>query len=236
MKKENVRKYVGLMNDEIKAMEKDFNYESVRESWAKGKWTLLRPGNSKIDKGVLTFNLPPVITCKNCSGCWADCYAVKALMRTNVRKAWARNYILARDYTSIFMAMLINELHQYANKHKGQKLAVRIHSSGDMFDQDYLGIWADLARVYLNIQFFTYSKVKGILDFSQVDAMANFNVIDSLIDGRVNFGSMDYCLEMVKKHNAFLCPCYQDRDGFKVKCGLDCTYCIKGNKPVFKVH
>jgi len=238
MKRENVRKYVGLMNDEIKAMEKDFNYESIRESWEKGEWSITRPGNTKIDKGVLSVNIPPVVTCRNCSGCMYDCYAVKALMRPNVRKAWARNFILARDYTSIFRSMIIQEISRYVLKAniKGQGLVVRIHSSRDMFNQEYLDMWEYVARQFPQVQFYTYSKVKGMLDFSRVDDMDNFNVIDSLIDGRVNFGSMDYCLEMVKKHNAFLCPCYQDKEGFKVKCGIDCTYCIKGNKPVFMVH
>ena len=238
MKKESVRKYVGLMNEEIKALEKHFDFESVKESWDKGEWTIMRPGNSKIDKGVLTFNIPPVITSKNCSGCMYDCYAVKALMRPNVRKAWARNYILARDYTSIFREMIIQEIDRYVSKANigGQRLVVRIHSSGDMFNQDYLDMWEYVAKRFPQVQFYTYSKVKAILDFSRVDARGNFNVIDSLIDGRVNFGSMDYCLEMVKKYNAFLCPCYQDKDGFKVKCGRDCTYCINGNRPVFLVH
>ena len=50
MKKENVRKYIGLMNDEIKAMEKDFNCENIRESWEKANGLLLGPGIARLTK------------------------------------------------------------------------------------------------------------------------------------------------------------------------------------------
>jgi len=48
----------------------------------------IQRGNHKLHKGILTWSLPPILSCVNCEHCSKHCYALKAWKQyPNVRKA-----------------------------------------------------------------------------------------------------------------------------------------------------
>ena len=90
----------------------------------------LSRGNSKLPKTTGIFNLPAVQTCSNCFDCREFCYALKA----------------ERIYTNVLPSRMTNwgdSLNQlFVNKTvlriiKLNVDTIRIHESGDFFDQAY---------------------------------------------------------------------------------------------------
>ena len=73
-------------------------------------YKLLQAGNAKLDKSILVFSLPPVMTCPNCESCKNHCYALKSWRQyKNVRESWTRNYEIAQD-AELFITMICNQL------------------------------------------------------------------------------------------------------------------------------
>ncbi len=188
----------------------------------------LKSGNSKLDKGVLIFDLPAVKTCPNSSDCKDRCYGFKGEWRPCVRQWRQENWVLAKS--GRLWPLLRAQLARTG------KRIVRIHSSGDWYSQDYLDNWVGIAREFPNIRFYVYTKTithcpeRGRRDFT--DVPDNMNVIDSYIDGKVNFGSPSYVKAMAR-HGAFVCPV---TDYSTAQCMKDCDYCLEGNRPVFYEH
>ena len=88
----------------------------------------LSKGNSKIDKSVLIFDLPPIKSCLNCSDCKKTCYAIKAYRQYPQTKRYRDyNFYLAKKYPEKLFKLIADQL-----KHS-ECSTVRIHSSGDFF-------------------------------------------------------------------------------------------------------
>ena len=110
-------------------------------------------GNQKIGR-VMNVSLPPIISCKNCSGCKHLCYDVKACLQyDNVRKARMKNWTLLnkdRDefFRQIDRALYRRLLHKY----------FRWHVAGDIVDEDYFARMVELARKHKLFRFWTYTK------------------------------------------------------------------------------
>lgn len=144
----------------------------------------------------------------------------------NVRKWRDENLLLAQHHPRALFAMIHIQLTK--TKYK----VCRIHSSGDFFNQDYIEFWASIIKRFPKINFYAYTKVDKILDFSSLTQLGNFNLIPSLINGHLNFGTKEYVENLVKTEGAFLCPAHDH----KIKCNLHCNYCVSNNKPVFIQH
>ena len=134
---------------------------------------MLVSGNKKLDKSILIFNLPPGKSCKNCKSCYDTCYARKAYRQyPNVRKAW--DYNLSQAKNGNFVRSIISELNGTT------KNSIRIHSAGDFFSQEYINAWHRIIKQFPNKQFYAYTKVKAMFDFSRIEQLINFNLINSL--------------------------------------------------------
>ena len=186
-------------------------------------------GNMKIAKNTLIFNLPPVKTCPNNASCKATCYAVPSYrLRYGVRRKYDSNYKLAKENIEELAGLIVRQLEVEDCE------IVRLHSSGDFFSQAYVDMWTAIAEAFPKIRFYTYTKADKILDFSNIDALKNFNLIRSMIDGHLNYGSEEYLARMKKKYpKAYICPATRGKD---VHCGKECKYCVTGNMPLFKLH
>lgn len=116
--------------------------------------------NSKLSKKVGIFNLPARKTCPGATSyCGPVCYAMKAeRMYKGAREMRARNYEAAMNGN--FISLMTAELITF----KGSQ--VRIHESGDFYDQMYLNDWIALATVFPKITFLAYTKMYDKLDFS----------------------------------------------------------------------
>jgi len=186
----------------------------------------LKKGNTKLHN-ILIFDLPAIKTCLNCGDCKKTCYAMKAQkMYPNVRNWRSDNLDISQ--TLSFINIISDQLR------KAKQTTVRIHSSGDFYSQQYIDKWAIIVRMFPDINFYAYTKVSDLFNFAPLTNLNNFNLINSFVDGNLNYGKIDYITSLNNKiKDSFICPATTKKG---VKCGLDCNYCIKGNKPLFVIH
>ena len=191
----------------------------------------LTNGNTKLGKGVLSFDLLAVRTCPNCADCREKCYARKnENLRPQVFNKHLFNTLMALDDLYALRELIKSQLH-YSCKH-----IVRIHSSGDFFSQAYLNMWVHIAKWFPNIRFYGYTKTRGIFDFSEADKTHNLNIVDSyLSDGSINFGDDDFLREKCAKFpNLFVCPVTLKTQG--AVCMRTCCACLHEKTVAFKEH
>ena len=196
---------------------------------------VMTEGNMKIDKRVLIFNLPPIKSCPNCQSCRDTCYAVPAYRQyPYVWEMYDANFKLAQNDRRSLVWYIERQLEQKKKSRRGL-VAVRVHSSGDFFSQDYVDMWAEIARRHPDVKFYAYTKADKALDMAPLDELPNFNVIRSMVAGKWrNYGAPKY-IEKVKTANpdAVICPAIGHPD---IHCGNQCNYCIEGSKPLFYIH
>jgi len=185
-------------------------------------------GNSKLHN-ILIFDLPAVKTCLNCSTCKDKCYAKKAEVQyTDTRIYRDTNFFMYANNSDLLHKLICDQLS------KTKITVVRLHSSGDFFSQDYISFWNSIVKQFPSIKFYAYTKVESILDFTEIKANSNFNLISSFVHGNLNFGSLDYCKDLKAKYKSFICPV---TSGIKdIKCGKGCVYCVTKNNVCFVEH
>ena len=190
---------------------------------------LLVNGNKKL-KNMLVYSHTPIKGCLDCSSCASTCYAVKSYRQyPNVKTAWDRNLDFAKNDVDTMAVHLYKQL-----KHTKQRV-VRIHSSGDFISQAYVDMWCDLIETFSHIKFYTYSKSTERFDFSRINSLPNFNLVNSILpNGAKNYGSLEYCNEAKTNFNSFICPA--TIKGSDVKCNEGCDYCVHSKNVVFIQH
>jgi len=129
--------------------------------------------NKKMQKaGVLTFNfsLPAISTCPGAGKC-ADkgkgfCFAYLEQLRYPSALAYReRMYALAKSGNLV--TTISAELDKLVAKAKGQRVAIRIHASGDFYSAGYLLQWATIAQLYPDVLFYAYTKSIAIIKHLQ---------------------------------------------------------------------
>ena len=153
--------------------------------------------NSKLKKtskelGVRVFNfgIPAYksasgkLTCPMADGCVKFCYAKKgAYVWSNVKPAFEKRYELSK--TDKFVDKMYDEI----VKKKPQY--VRVHDSGDYYSKKYLNKWIDIALLFPEVKFYSYTNMVQM--FLDTELPSNFDVIFSdsgkqkhLIDPKVH--------------------------------------------------
>jgi len=184
-------------------------------------------GNFKL-KRILVFDMPAVTTCLNSSKCQLSCYALKAQVQYPLTQLMRdTNLWLFENKPQLLKDLIKDQIR------KSSYPTVRLHSSGDFLSQDYIDFWTEIVAEFPNKNFYAYTKVDKMLNFDTIETLPNFNLISSFIEGRLNYGSMDYIMRMAEKYNSFICPATISSD---VKCGKDCNYCVTQKNVVFKIH
>jgi len=210
------------------------------------KQNRLKNSNTKLGNNVFTFDILPGESCLNCKTCFKSCYAAgNVRLRPTVLQWQAENYWLAKHFNFQLELLIRKQLSKAVKKaeKKGKQVFVRPQSNGgDYFSQDYVELWESIAKDFPQVIFYCYSKVKGILDLSQLESLPNFVIIDSFINGKLNYGKLAYLLKLVEMEQAFICPCGYTKHGKETK-GIcfSCQYCfrkIDGEtpKPCFVIH
>jgi len=207
-------------------------------------------GNLQL-KGILVWDLPAVTTCPSCADCKAACYAVKAQILRPLTMAfrWTNLLLYLLDPPSLKSMILT----QILKRNRGYT-SLRIHSSGDFFEQEYVDWWvdivSDLNRLRPGMTIYAYSKAQGQVDLSGLVGQG-VNILSSILpDGTLNFtrsklpkGKAE-ALEMARAANeagagAIICPATL-RKGFK--CGekrwggSGCVHCLHHRYAVFVRH
>ena len=119
-------------------------------------------GNHKLSKTILVFNLNRVVTCPGRSPwCEENCYEIKSYRYPAVKPARGRN--LAATKTDDFIFRIVAEIRK---DRRTPIQGVRIHGSGDFYNQAYLDKWFMIAGMCPDI-FFKANTRSWMLDYSK---------------------------------------------------------------------
>ena len=128
---------------------------------------LFQRGNHKLPREIAIFNLPHLITCPGATAeCRQYCYARKAESQYPHSLPYRyKNWEASKRLD--FVGFAIVEL-----SHMRTVRAVRIHESGDFYNQEYLDKWVEIAKAMPNLIFTAYTKSLH-LDFSKFRKLPN---------------------------------------------------------------
>ena len=139
--------------------------------------------NSKLKKtskslGVRVFNfgIPAYksasgkLTCPMADACVKFCYAKKgAYIWSNVQPAFEKRYQLSKtdDFVNKMYAEIVKKKPDY----------VRVNHSGDYYSKKYLNKWIDIALLFPEVQFYSYTNMVEIMLSTSLPS--NFDIIFS---------------------------------------------------------
>lgn len=125
---------------------------------------MLGLNNEKLGNSIPNFNLPWHTCGKyNTPMCRKYCYARRGhFMAAGVKKAFEER--LKASKSDEFINIISSELKKLEER-KGIKY-LRLHSSGEFYDQEYYDKWNEIARRHPNVKFLVYTRNTDI-DFSE---------------------------------------------------------------------
>lgn len=136
----------------------------------------LRKTSKNLGVKVFNFGIPAYksmsgkLTCPFADECVKFCYAQKgAYIWSNVKPAFEKRYELTRS--AEFVSKMSDELM------KKRPDYVRVHDSGDYYSKAYLQKWIDIANLFPEIKFYSYTNSVAML--KEVNLPSNFDVIFS---------------------------------------------------------
>ena len=186
-------------------------------------------GNHKLGKSILTFSIPPVITCIGSTPhCREICYGLKGrLIFKKAKDAFWENFIasMKADFVEEMTKAIMRKLK------RGDVKAFRIHFVGDFYNQAYLNNWKEIARIFPDLRFAAWTK-SWQLDFS--GRPENMNVFYSIVKDTVvvNPTIHRYCIldeegKYLKRKDVFVCPYPDIKEGACEQCWA----CYRDNPP-----
>lgn len=119
---------------------------------------MLLTQNNKMKKASLktwNFDLPAIKTCPFADKCKTYCYATKGFYKMPVVKR-KQEANLKASKSDLFIHLMNHEIGELKAKNKID--AVRIHSSGDFYNQEYLDKWIKIVEINPDIMFYAYTK------------------------------------------------------------------------------
>lgn len=172
---------------------------------------LFSKGNRKLPKSTLIWNLPTGLTCiGKTKECIKYCYAKKAeKMYPQVLPFRLRNFKISKlkDFSEIIISML--------GSLKDNWNTIRIHESGDFYNQEYLNKWIEIAKAIQPKIVYAYTKSLD-LDFS--NKPYNFIVIVSDDNPK-----SDTLKRYKKEFNGI--ACVGIKNFLYYQCPMDCKKC-----------
>lgn len=184
----------------------------------------LSSGNIKLNKCVLVWNLPRITTCPGAGACKDWCYEIKAEKRFKGAVASRRqnlNDSKRKDFVPKMVALMKRRNFKY----------VRVHASGDFYNQTYLNKWYEIARQLPDKKFYAFTKSLHLSLWRHQPK--NFKIIQSYggkWDSKIN--PMRAYNRVIDKGDPimsweFLCASDSLRDG---TCGGSCTKCQEDHR------
>ena len=174
-------------------------------------------GNHKLGKTIGSWSLPA--SKEVCNRICDGCYAIKA-QRIYPAVLPSRERKLKVSKSAQFPTRMISSIKALNPEY------VRVHDSGEFYSQEYVAKWVTIAKALPHVKMYTYTKRLKDFDFTELKALDNFVLVDSLHSGKLNYGAVDK-----KPEDMFLCPDYK---GSKERlanpkgqiCGVTCNYCM----------
>ena len=87
-------------------------------------------------------------------------------LHRRVPKRGFSNFLFKKEYQIVNISDLDKIESELSNPKSWFENVVRIHSSGDFINQNYLNMWCNIAKKFPHFKFYAYTKVNNILDFS----------------------------------------------------------------------
>lgn len=199
----------------------------------------LTPGNKKTGvvgtefSAIWVWNLPPFMTCPGASEwCPLNCYNLDD--RTDVYPIddWRINLWLFLNEERKLQERIETQL-----QNSKEPCAVRIHSSGDFFSNDYIKFWKKIISDFRHITFWTYTRSWVVDELSdsirQLNEMSNLSLFASYdlsmkkecpnYPRSLVFDTIDEMLCYQENFGGMICP-----EQFKlVGCCADCGLCME---------
>ena len=136
----------------------------------------LKKTSKKLKLRVFNFGIPAYksasgkLTCPMADECVKFCYAKKgAYIWSNVKPAFEKRYELSK--TDDF----VNKMYDEIVKKKPDY--VRVHDSGDYYSRKYLSKWIDIALLFPEVKFYSYTNMVQLT--KEADLPSNFDIIYS---------------------------------------------------------
>ena len=200
---------------------------------------LLKEGNDKTGKLVLTFSLLPGTntfeidingkvycvkgTCIcDCKGCYAK---TGHYNHDNTIRSMAINTYLVNNHIDFVKNCIAAQL-EYVGRGE-----IRIHAAGDFnttSPDTYAAMWREIAKKYNSFRFWTYTKIKKYETL--FDDLKNANIVKSVIPGvGFNFGTCEYIINAyytlkALEQSVYICRCGIDKNQHCERCGVCATY------------
>jgi len=141
---------------------------------------MVKIGNDKMGPNVMTFSLPPVITCRPSKWCLKGrdgkprCYALRGRMTwPNVTRSFRRNYEASKKPN--FVDRIVSEIEE-----KGLPY-FRIHVAGDFYSASYARKWIEIANRCPGVLFRTTTRrVDHVKWMYKLDKLPNMSVRESI--------------------------------------------------------
>jgi len=192
---------------------------------------ILSRGNAKINKALI-WNLPAGETCPGATKlCKQVCYAkAAAILHSNcVPQSRALHLELAKRKD--FAALMIQKLD------RARLRRMRIHESGDFFNQTYLNAWVKIIKAHPEYTFWAYTKSYK-LDFTEALKLKNLSLRYS-VDVTTKHHpkqSMPFAATSESKEGDFVCPSTLVK-GHSIQCMKDCSFCVESKESmIFRPH
>lgn len=217
-KVETLKKYLTIARDAFARV----------QSNPAGVYVHISRGNRKIGR-VMNVSTAPVLACANCKECKSFCYDIKACMQypCNVLTARVENLYMARYARRQYF----QQIKDACSRRRANKF-FRWHVAGDILDADYFVHMVEIARMFPDFVFWTYTKNYAIVNHyvathggnRHVAIPGNLSIMFSEWDGLemdnpYNFGTFSCKLKDGNKNHA---PEYFDG---LYKCPGNCDIC-----------
>ena len=145
------------------------------------EYLCLETGNAKLGregkfyKSMFVWNLPSVATCPGASNwCLENCYNADDRTLVFPVERWAKNWWLYLNEPYKLRDRITEQLHSAA-----KPCAVRIHSSGDFFSNDYVNFWGNIIDLNKDVKFWAYTRSWIINDIRlSLENLRSFNNIE----------------------------------------------------------
>lgn len=211
----------------------------------------LETGNKKTGKSgriydkILVWNIPPRITCPGVSDwCSTHCYNADARKDVYTIDRWCENLW---DF-HFRLPELKDKIENQINETTG-RCAVRLHSSGDFFSEEYIDFWKEIILEFPKVSFWGYTRtwnvpclkdnVNELMNLNNMQLFASYDTTMATsvpaIPKSLVFDTKENLFEYAVKHTgSIICPEQYGR----VESCADCGLCMKKtNKDIlFQLH
>jgi len=181
---------------------------------------------------IFVWNLPIKVTCPGESDwCKKHCYNADYRLEVYPIDLWCENWWWASEKPNILKEKILSQLEVL----NGERVAVRLHSSGDFYSPNYIAMWIDLCSKKNDIMFWGYTRswvipdliepLTELLSYRNVSLFASWDSSmpkpPPMWRKSVVFHSNADVIAYSKTHKSYICPEQYNL----VRCCADCARC-----------